>query len=194
MLDVSQAIRNPGQQYPFRVTQTIAPQEIIGDVVTFDDAEMWGVLSSQEDGTVVVEGELKTVAHAPCSNCLEQASADIAASYREAFVWNGDPEDDEIFTYQGSKLDLEKLAMSYVLLELPMRFSCGKNCKGFRGFYGADNADRQEEMQTKHPFAALQQLLGPEFLQQLDAGPEDCGEASPESSADDHGWIKDEEV
>ena len=39
-LDVSQALKNPGQEYLFHGEQAIASQEIGGDIVTFDDATL----------------------------------------------------------------------------------------------------------------------------------------------------------
>ena len=158
-LDVSIALKNPGQAYPFRGEQTIAPIDVYGDEVTFDDAVLEGVYTANEDGSVTVDGQLTTVAHAPCANCLEPASADIQATFRETFLRDGDPEDDEIFAYAGSVVGFEKLAMSYAVLNMPMRFLCSEDCEGMQEFSGADNDSEQKEMQSTHPFAALQQLL-----------------------------------
>ena len=156
-LDVSQALKNPGQEYLFHGEQASASQEIGGDIVTFDDATLEGTYFASEDGSVLVDGKLKTVAHAHCANCLEPASADIQATFRETFLRNGDPEDDENFAYTGFSIGFEKLAMSYAVLALPMRFLCREDCPGLVGF--ADNDFCQKELQNEHPFAALQQLL-----------------------------------
>ena len=156
-LDVSQALKNPGQEYPFRGEQAIAPQEVGGDTVILDDAVLEGTYFAAEDGSVTVDGQLTTVAHAHCANCLEDASADIQATFRETFLRNGDPEDDETFAYTGFSIGFEKLAMSYAVLALPIRFLCREDCPGLVGF--ADNDSCQKEMQNAHPFAALPQLL-----------------------------------
>lgn len=160
-LNVSEALRNPGQEYPFHGEQTIAPVEIGGDTVTFDAAELSGTYFAADDGSVSVDGSLKTVAHAHCANCLEPASATVEASFRETFLRNGNPDDDEIFVYEGYQVDLDKLAMSYAVLALPMRFLCREDCPGFDAQNGADNDFNlcQKELPGQHPFAALQQLL-----------------------------------
>ena len=158
-LDVSVALKNPGQAYPFQGEQTIAPIDVYSDEVTFDPAVVKGAYTAMEDGSVTVEGQLTTVAHAPCAKCLEPASAEIQASFRETFLRDGDPEDDEIFAYAGSVVGFEKLAMSYAVLNMPMRFLCSEECEGFDEYTGADTATEQKEMQSTHPFAALQQLL-----------------------------------
>jgi len=160
-LNVSEALRNPGQEYPFHGEQTIAPVEIGGDTVTFDAVELSGTYFATEDGNVSVDGSLKTVAHAHCAMCLEPASADVGIAFREEFVRNGNPEDDEIFAYEGYQVELEKLAVSYAVLALPMRFLCREDCPGLNDLHGADNdfCLCQKELPGQHPFAALQQLL-----------------------------------
>lgn len=160
-LNVSEALRNPGQEYVFRGEQTIAPVEIYGDTITFDVADMTGTYFAADDGSVTVDGSLKTVAHAPCANCLEPASADIEAAFRETIQRNGDPNDDETFSYEGYQVELEKLAMSYAVLAMPMRFLCREDCPGLGEIHGADNDFQvcQKELPGQHPFAALQQLL-----------------------------------
>ena len=158
-LDVSKAIRFPGQEFPFRVEQAIAPMEMGGDDIVFDTAVLEGVYSAMEDGNITFDGQLTTVAHSVCANCLEPASADIQAAFRETFLRDGDPEDDENFCYSGSAVGFEKLAMSYAVLALPMRFLCQEDCPGLPGIAGTDEDYCQKEMQNEHPFAALQQLL-----------------------------------
>ena len=160
-LDVSDAIRNPGTEYAFTVQQTIAPAEISGDTVTYDDAAVTGTFVATDEGHVTVDASITTVAHAHCANCLAPASADIQVSCRETFMRGGDPEDDEIFVYDGYQVDLEKLVMSYAVMDTPMRFLCKEDCPGMIEYAGTDNdvCLCQKELPGQHPFAALQQLL-----------------------------------
>ena len=160
-LDVTQAIRSPGTEYAFSGRQAMAPQEIGGDTIRMEDAVVQGVFFAAEDGSITVDGSLSTVAHAHCANCLAPAQADIRADFRETFIFGGDPEDDEIFAYSASTIDLEKLCMSYAVMSLPMRFLCREDCSGPAGLNDADVNLRlcQKELPGQHPFAALQQLL-----------------------------------
>lgn len=158
-LNVTQALKNPGQEYPFEGEQTMASQTVSGEEITFDPVALRGVYSATEDGSVTVEGSLSTVAHGQCANCLEPASVSIEADYRETFQRNGDPEDDEIFAYEGYTLDFGKLALSYTLLSLPMRMLCREDCALLKDDSGDDVCLCQKEAPTQRPFAALQQLL-----------------------------------
>ena len=161
-LDVTLALRNPGVEYPFEGAQAIAPQSIFGETVTFDDARVCGTYLALDNGSIKVKGELNTNARGRCANCLRPAEAPISAGYDELFLLNGNPEDDEVFTYTSSQVDLERLVTTFALLEMPMRLLCGKNCPGRPEGYAADDVPLRPSAQdssTRRPFAALQQLL-----------------------------------
>ena len=130
-LDVSDALSHPGQEYLFSGSQAIADQEIGGDTVRIDECAVEGVFLSDEDGNISVRGKLRTVAHAPCANCLEDAQAEVENEFDEVFRRNGDMEDNEIFAYEGHEIELDKLVMSYAVMALPIRFLCREDCPGF---------------------------------------------------------------
>ena len=155
-LDVSDALAHPGQEYRFSGTQAIADQEISGDIVRLDDCPVEGTFLADEEGNIAVKGKLRTTAHAPCANCLEDASAEIQNEFDEVFLRGGDPEDDEIFSYEGHEISLSKLVMSYAVMALPIRFLCREDCQGFAS---SDPDAAPEEMGVHYPFAGLRQLL-----------------------------------
>jgi len=155
-LDVSEALAHPGQEYFFSGSQAIADQRIYTDTVRMDDCHVEGTYLTDEDGNVSVKGKLRTVAHAPCANCLAEASAEIENEFDETFQLNGDPEDDEIFSYTGREISLDKLVMSYAVMALPIRFLCREDCPGFE-YRDPDVAPAEPGIQ--YPFAGLQQLL-----------------------------------
>lgn len=161
-LDVSRAIKTPGESYPLEAEQAIAPQDILGETVTFDPARLTGSYMVLEGGNVALRGTLTTRAHARCANCLAPAHADVSEPFEELFHLGGDPDDSEIFTYTGQEIDLERLAMSYAVLGLPKRFLCEKGCSKSPVYADAD-VDvclcQEEELPGQRPFAALKQLL-----------------------------------
>lgn len=159
-LEVLLALRNPGTEYAFSVEQTMAPQDVNGTEVTFGPVTVAGVLMADEEGSVTVDGRLTTVAHAQCANCLAPASSVVEGEFRETFIHGGDPEDDESFAYEGGALDLDKLVLSYVMLNLPMRFLCREDCEcTFEGVGEDVTMLCQDDLNVQRPFAALQQLL-----------------------------------
>ena len=160
MLDVSECTRNPGTQYAFDEEQAIAPQTVYGDELVFDPARLRGSFVSDDDGNVTVDGKLNVVVHGHCANCLSETQCMVEADFRETFLREGDPEDDEIFTYQGYRISLEKLALSYAMLNLPLRMLCREDCVGLLAYAGdGKEQKRQKDEPGQHPFAQLQQLL-----------------------------------
>ena len=155
-LDVSNALAHPGQEYPFSGLQAIADQVIGGDTVRIDECAVDGTYLSDEEGNISVKGKLSTIAHAPCANCLEEASAEVENEFDETFRRNGDMEDDEIFAYEGHVIALDKLVMSYAVMALPIRFLCREDCPGFEY---RDPEAVPSEPDVQYPFAGLQQLL-----------------------------------
>ena len=155
-LDVSRALAQPGQEFPFSGTQAIADQEMFGTVVRLDDCAVAGTFMADDRGNISVRGRIETVAHAPCANCLKDASATVENEFDEEFIRNGDPEDDEIFAYEGHLVSLSRLVMSYAVMALPIRFLCREDCPGFEY---TDRTENPAETGIQHPFAGLRQLL-----------------------------------
>ncbi len=155
-LNVNEALSNPGQEYHFSGLQAIADQEIGGQTVKIDDCAVEGVFLSDDTGNISVKGQLETVAHAPCANCLADAEAKVWNDFDETFLRGGDPEDDEIFAYDGHGFDLGKLVMSYAAMALPIRCLCREDCPGFE-YKDPDVAPAEPGIQ--YPFAGLRQLL-----------------------------------
>ena len=155
-LDVSRALAQPGQEFPFSGTQAIADQEIYGTVVRIDDCAVSGVFMADDRGNISVRGRVETVAHAPCAKCLSDASAKVENDFDEEFIRNGDPEDDEIFAYEGHLVSLGRLVMSYAVMALPIRFLCREDCPGFEI---PDRTEDPEPSGIQYPFAGLRQLL-----------------------------------
>ena len=155
-LDVSRALAKPGQEFSFSGTQAIADQEIYGTVVRIDDCAVEGTFMADDRGNISVRGRIATVAHAPCANCLKDASSPVENEFDEEFIRNGDQEDDEIFAYEGHLVSLSKLVMSYAVMALPIRFLCREDCPGFEY---TDRTEVPEESGIQHPFAGLRQLL-----------------------------------
>ena len=83
-LDVTKALFAPGTEFPFTVTETVPPQDVTGETVTFDPALFVGVFSAQ-DGAVRLAGEMTTTAHALCALCMEPADIPLTIQFDETF-------------------------------------------------------------------------------------------------------------
>ena len=167
-LDISEALRRPGETFSFTHTPHIEPQDIMGDIITFDPVRMEGSFT-QNDGKLHLKGRMATIAHGTCAKCLEAAHYQINLSFHEIFSRKGERDEEEEddldqtdrLAFDGPQLAVDQLALTLVVLELPMRFLCKEECEGLPGITQMNreaDAD-QDELTTQHPFSALQQLL-----------------------------------
>ena len=170
-LDVSKAFIRPMTEFPFEVAVELPPQEINGDEVTFDAVKMSGTFVMNDD-VITLEGDLSTVAHAPCARCMETVHVPIEVSFSETFRKDADEEEDGCFRYENKILPLERMTLTLVLLNMPMRFACENDCTSGAGLTAWNEqetvwAETAEEPQgTYRPFEGLKQMLEDEQKKQ----------------------------
>lgn len=171
-LDVTKAFIRPMEDFPFEAEVSLDVQDINGDQVSFDPVKLEGRFSMIDD-VVTLEGDLHTVAHAPCALCMEPASAAIDVSFRETFRKDADEEEDGCFRYDNKLLPLDHMTLTLVLLNMPMRFQCDYDCTGGAGLTAWDEektvwAEEQdgEAQGTYRPFEGLAQMLEEENREQ----------------------------
>ncbi len=161
LLDVSRALRAPGEAFPFTHYEHIAPQDISGEKVTFEDPVVFEGRFSMSGDDLSLEGIFTAAAHSRCCNCLEPATVNLKVPFHEVFSrvdyisddFGDDPER-QVFT--GSKVDLEHLAMTLAVLELPIRILCRPDCEGYREL---SDTYRPAGDSVRNPFSVLQQLI-----------------------------------
>ena len=169
LLDISRALRAPGEEIPFMHRDAIPPQEVFGETVTFDDVLLSGHFSFAGE-SLYIRGTLTAVANGSCAGCLKPVQFPIEVEFDEIFARQSrypqeeeSPDDeDERLMFEGSKVELSHLALTLAVLELPMRFVCGEDCPALDAMQPDDETPThacQKDMPDQHPFSALQQLL-----------------------------------
>lgn len=160
MLNVSAALKNPGQAYPLDLTFSFDPVEIMGDEVRFSPVRFQGEYMSAKD-EVSLSGTVTASAHSRCANCLADVTVGITAQLDAQFARGGDGEDQ--YPLEGYEIDPAPAVREAVLLELPIRFLCREDCKGICPVCGKN---RNTDLCTCHegsvkpnPFSALSSLL-----------------------------------
>ena len=160
MLNISRALKNPGQTYPIRVELPGETVEIMGDEVVLSEVVFEGVfLGAGEE--INVNGNISATVNTHCANCLAPVKAVVRAQLDEVFVKDGDGE--EAYPLLGYEIDLEPVIREAVLLELPFRFLCSEDCKGLCPVCGK-NRNKElctcpKEGRVANPFSALNSLL-----------------------------------
>lgn len=168
LLDVSRALRAPGEEIPFLHRDAIPPQEILGETVEFSDVCLDGFFSAMDE-SLRIHGTLRAVAHGHCAGCLKPVDYQVEVPFDETFTRQSrfapqeeDPDGEEGWIYEGSKVELSHLTMTLAVLDLPIRFECEGGCPALSALPSEDDFTThacQKDMPDQHPFSALQQLL-----------------------------------
>jgi uncharacterized protein len=83
-LEVGDALKNPGQSYPFEGELTIDRMDVLGDPVSFRDVCVKGRFMGTGD-SVAVEARVKSVAVSRCALCLKEVSVPLDAAFRASY-------------------------------------------------------------------------------------------------------------
>lgn len=160
-LNVSRALQNPGQLYPFSMELSVEEAQVFGETVRFAQAQLEGTFLGAEK-TVTVRGELRAEATMACARCLQSVRVPLCARIDERFSRERDPNDPDVYVFEGSALDLDACAREALLLQLPMRVLCSEECKGLCPVCGANRNQVScacLEGEVISPFSALKAMV-----------------------------------
>ena len=169
-LDITPALRAPGQEITLHHRDAVPPQTVFGEEIAFEDVRFEGAYSLTGD-TLRLSGTFRARALGHCAGCLRPVVLGMEVPFDEVFTrldrfrpqeTPQQDEDDERLMFEGSKVELSHLALTLAVLELPMRFVCGDDCQALRAMQPEESPIThacQKDMPDQHPFSALQQLL-----------------------------------
>jgi len=171
LLNVSNALRTPGERFAFIHHEHIAPQDINGEMVTFDVPVVVEGHYSMFGTELTLEGTIKATAHSRCCNCLEPAVVNLLFPFHEVFTheerYVPSPADDngeECLQFSGYNVDLEQITFTLTMLEMPIRILCRPDCDGYKMM--APQYTQERDQANDNPFAALGKLLNNDLKDQ----------------------------
>ena len=162
LMDISLALKNPGQSYPFETTVEVEPMIVLDDPVRFDSVCLKGTYTGAGE-SVRIRGTINADVESRCALCLEPVKTHVEATVDVSFYKTPDPEDADAYPLDGYRIDIQPMAEEALVLELPMRFMCSEDCKGICYICGANRniapCTCQEGGERQNPFSALRELL-----------------------------------
>lgn len=162
-LDISHALRSPGEQFPFTHRESLAAQDICGETVTFDAPVQLSGNYFVSGDSLVLRGNVLATARSRCTNCLEPAMHHVSVDFDEVFIRadkniNETEEDTDRFVFNGTQVELNQFALTLVLLDLPLRFLCKPDCKGL--LPASTNSRSEEQLDSQNnAFSALKKVF-----------------------------------
>ncbi len=159
VVSVNEALRRVGEPFPISWEGTLDPQEYAGETVTFvGTAKLVG--SYVYDGkTFRVDADAEASYETTCARCGSPMVKTLAFSFTERFVRSiYKTADDELYPYEGEKLDLKEAFFDNLFLEMPMTAVCSESCKGLCPVCGANLNQGQCDCQKSRIDARLSAL------------------------------------
>ena len=162
MLDISHALKNPGQVYPLEAEVSLPEMEAMGETLAFENARFVGELLGAGE-SVSVKGTVRADVIAHCARCLAPVRYAVETPVDETFVRAENASaDSDAYPIVGTEIELMDLVRDAVVLDLPMRFLCKEDCKGLCPKCGANRNEHPcncLEGDDDNPFAALRDLF-----------------------------------
>ena len=163
MLDVSKALKNPGQIFPFEEEIEIEPMEVMSDPVHFVDVLAEGEFLCPGDNRISIKAKVNARADTRCSRCLEPVTIPVNAEVDAVYDRQPDPEDPDLYSFEASTVELTDAVRDALLLEMPMRVLCSEDCKGLCPVCGINlnkgTCTCQEGAEVINPFSALKSIV-----------------------------------
>ncbi len=162
-LRVGDALKNPGQEFPFTADSEISEMDVLGDPVHFENIAVSGTVVGTSE-SVSVKAEIRANVESLCARCREKVSSPIVAEMDAEFVREPDSENPDLYAFEGTTVDLSQAISDALILALPFRFLCKEDCKGLCPKCGANlntgscSCPKDEE-DDSNPFAALRMIV-----------------------------------
>ena len=164
LVPVTELLKRPGNMRELDLE--IELEEQIGTPVAYlpkgSELEIDLRLESVHEG-VLATGEVRGLATAECSRCLDELKIELEVDFQELFAYSS-TSDDELVV-DGEHIDLEQIVIDSVVLNLPFQPVCSEDCLGLCPECGKKlNEDPGHEHQAPidSRFEALKDLLSKE--------------------------------
>ena len=162
-MDVTQALKKPGQAFSFEEQVEVEPMEYLSDPLAFKDVNVKGEYVCAGDDRISVKAEVNARAETRCSRCLDPVAIPVRADVDALYVRQPDPDDPDLYSYDSSTVVLTDAVRDALLLNMPLRVLCSEACRGLCPRCGI-NLNRgtctcQEGAEVTNPFSALKNIV-----------------------------------
>lgn len=137
-IDVKQLFQAQGQSIAFSHHLDLSDVQLWG-TTPFDRPISLDGQVSNHSGIVEIEYDAKLDYHILCGRCLTEPRKTETISFSHVLVLDLNEEDNgDFIVLSGGQLDLDDLATSDILLEMPSVVLCDEDCKGLCPVCGAN--------------------------------------------------------
>lgn len=162
IIQLKQVFDIVGESIPFDYQLDLSEYELYGTYPFVTPVFVKGQVCNTAQ-VVTVSYDISCTLNLTCDRCLEEFIKEFSLSSKQILVSEGDAVDDEEYmTVEDYSLDLDRLCLDDILLNLPSKFLCKEDCKGLcpkcgKNLNSSDCLCVKKEIDPR--LAALSQLL-----------------------------------
>lgn len=137
-LDISRALKAPGQPMPFELAEQFEPISVAGEDLRFTKPVTVSGKATYTGEDFFLSGSVHAEYTATCCRCLRDVPSELTIDFTEEFAKEADENHPDRYLYQGEILDLGQMAGDLISLNAPMRHLCSEDCLGLCPVCGVD--------------------------------------------------------
>lgn len=163
IVSVNEALRRVGEPFSFTWEGALKPQSYAGKTIVFQGPARLSGTYVYDGKTFRVDADASVSYETTCARCGDPMIQTLTFSFSERFVRSVFiTDEDELYPYEGERLNLTDAFFDNFYLEMPMTSVCKASCKGLCPVCGANLNRGQCTCQTTKidaRLSALEQLL-----------------------------------
>lgn len=144
-LNITDIIKVNGASMDVDFNETIEGLDNVGNGLRFDQPVKFSGKLVNNSGILELEGRMTTGYTAQCFRCLTEIAGKIDIKVDEDFVNSSSAKkgEDEVYTYEGNVLEIDKALKDNIVLNTPMKMVCSENCRGLCPKCGANLNEKE---------------------------------------------------
>lgn len=130
LVNISELIKNKINEKKLQYTLDIKDFYDGGEVIKILNPINFEGLIKVVDEQIIIEGKITGKIILTCSRCLDKFNHDIDINVNEKISINNDDKDVSDVFIDNSKLNLDDIIIDNIIMSLPVKKLCKKDCKG----------------------------------------------------------------
>jgi len=136
-INISKELKTPGLAVAHHLESAMDGFGYLGREMVFASPITLDVECLYDGSAIAVKGKLATAFNTECARCGKKLTDPIFVGLEERFVCDAD-DNSEYFHFKGEELDLSRMILSSILLNVNCYHLCGEDCKGLCPVCGCD--------------------------------------------------------
>jgi len=142
-IDITEILRYDGASLDIESSEPLEGFDSIEGEYEFNVPVNFKGRLLNENGIIKLDGRLTTDYTVKCCRCLKELKRKLDIGINEIFVEKNAQTDSDTYTYEGNYIEIDKVLIDNIVLNLPMKQLCSEECRGFCPKCGSNLNERE---------------------------------------------------